>query len=323
MDISVSRLNNRMALQVPAELPLGLVFITGEVQGLAMPAVASEQQPVSFELVEEGHRLPCHVPRSVVEETQVQAGDRIRVSGHLVFEPRAVHYYLSARDLEVLPQVVGPTQVSAVPIAPPRLGQGVQSTSLAQSELPPWVKKLAPREIQEELGMVEEPQIEEVPVTLPQQRIPGRERRRELPPEMLDFLSSAIDSDQEIELTRDMIREYLPAGETDQGRQTTAETDSEPGERTAAPARDEKRAQQPPRRERASAPFVPERRVPARPPRSTPGGAVQKAVTGDWQRSALLAFLLLLMFLLAFLLIIFFWEGLTLGAGGSFSLIGV
>ena len=32
MDISVSHLNRRMALQIPAEFPLGLVFVVGEVE---------------------------------------------------------------------------------------------------------------------------------------------------------------------------------------------------------------------------------------------------------------------------------------------------
>ena len=35
MDISVSRLNKRMALQLPAEFPLGLVFVVGEVKNLS------------------------------------------------------------------------------------------------------------------------------------------------------------------------------------------------------------------------------------------------------------------------------------------------
>jgi uncharacterized integral membrane protein len=66
--------------------------------------------------------------------------------------------------------------------------------------LPAWVKQLAPPEVKDEFELEEEPaagEKEELQDT-------------QLPAEMLAFLSSAIDSDEDIELTREMIDEYLP-----------------------------------------------------------------------------------------------------------------
>ena len=217
MDISVGRLNNRMALQVPSELPLGLVFITGRVEQLSpppaglAPSEASGQRQIWFELVDEQHRLACRVPQQVVEETQVERGDRIRVSGHLLFDPRSVHYYLLARDLEVLP--TAPAGQAPVPATvPPATKQQTPAAALVQRELPAWVKQLAPPEVQEELGFEVEPAEmtrEEGTRAIPSSSL-ADERQSRLTPEMIAFLSSAIDSDEDIELTREMIEEYLP-----------------------------------------------------------------------------------------------------------------
>lgn len=232
MDISVGRLNHRMALQVPSELPLGLVFITGRVEHLSPPAETHragevEKKQVCFELVDGQHRLPCRVPGQVVTETQVESGDRIRVSGHLLFDPRSVHYYLLARDLEVL--AATPAEHNPAPIAmPAAVQQRAEAASLVQGELPAWVKQLAPPEIQEELGLEGEPaerEAREIPEDIPPPAIEVEAPAGELPSGMLAFLSSAIDSDEDIELTREMIDEYLH--ETEEERSETEDRSTE------------------------------------------------------------------------------------------------
>ena len=45
MDISVSQLNNRLALQLPPELPLGLVFVTGKVKDLLIEMGSEPKRP--------------------------------------------------------------------------------------------------------------------------------------------------------------------------------------------------------------------------------------------------------------------------------------
>ncbi|MDX1688824.1 MAG: exodeoxyribonuclease VII large subunit [Candidatus Promineifilaceae bacterium] len=206
MDISVSRLNNRMALQVPGELPLGLVFIVGRVENLGAPAGGT----VRFELVDAKYRLRCRLPAAVAEETLLKEGDRARASGHLAFDSHSAQYELLARDIEVL-AARPPTDEERTPattaVQPP-----ADAASLAPTELPPWVRKLAPPEVKEELGLEQEgepePSLEPDVAGEPRPETDGRATK--LPPEMVAFLSNAIDSDEEIELTPEMIAEYLP-----------------------------------------------------------------------------------------------------------------
>lgn len=218
MDISVSRLNNRMALQVPGELPLGLVFIVGRVERLRAPVDGI----VRFELVDAGYQLRCRLPAAVAEETLLKEKDRVRASGHLTFDSHSAQYQLLARDIEVLAahepdreKAQGPAAQGATPgtaVVQPQSS----AEALIPTDLPPWVQKLAPPEVKEELGLVREgegiePSSEmEAAGTSEEEGLKSADSPTELPPEMVAFLSSAIDSDEEIELTPEMIAEYLP-----------------------------------------------------------------------------------------------------------------
>lgn len=207
MDISVSRLNNRMALQVPGELPLGLVFVVGRVKSLGEP----DEGMVRFELVDGGYHLRCHLPAAVAEETLLKEKDRVRASGQLTFDSRSAQYRLLARDIEVLaahPPSEKPAKADATAVQAES-----NAASLVPTELPPWVQKLAPPEIKEELDLEGKEEIDEGAAdadVVEEERQVARDRTEELPPEMVAFLSNAIDSDEEIELTPEMIAEYLP-----------------------------------------------------------------------------------------------------------------
>ena len=220
MDISVSLLNNRMALQVPGELPLGLVFIVGRVENLGAPVEGA----VRFELADAGYRLRCRLPAAVAEETLLKEKDQVRASGHLVFDPHSAQYQLLARDIEVLAahasgqekgKIAGAQETSPQDTAQRTAAVQSQATaaSLVPTELPPWVRKLAPPEVKEELGMAqerEEPELSSEMEAVEEEGQKAVDQTAQLPPEMVSFLSSAIDSDEEIELAPEMIAEYLP-----------------------------------------------------------------------------------------------------------------
>src|SRR5688500_10002614 len=89
-----------MALQLPAELPLGLVFVVGKVTNLAQPANGHSRP--TFQLEDEGYRLNCRLSGRATAETPFNEGDTIRAGGHLVFDSRQATYYLVARDIELL-----------------------------------------------------------------------------------------------------------------------------------------------------------------------------------------------------------------------------
>lgn len=219
MDISVRHLNNRMALQVPPELPLGLVFVVGWVRNLGPAETDAGDVPghVRFELVDGAHRLRCTLPRNVAEETLLQEGDRVRVSGQLAFDPHVVRYLLFARDLEILADRSVPSSTYDG-LADVR--RRAHEANLAPPDLPPWVRQLAPPEVQVELGLLDEVpkpterEMEEAPDSWDQ--APSG-RQSEMPEEMVAFLSALIDSEEETELTPEMIARYLPQKERPAG----------------------------------------------------------------------------------------------------------
>ena len=100
MDIPVSRLNLRMALQLPAELPLGLVFVVGTVDGFKPDDDSNIFR--YFFLAESTYRVRCLLSDRAAIETKFKNGDKIRAGGHLAFDPLKADYYLLARDIEVL-----------------------------------------------------------------------------------------------------------------------------------------------------------------------------------------------------------------------------
>lgn len=206
MDVPVSRLNNRMALQLPAELPLGLVFVVGKVVDLAQPANGHGRP--TFQLEDKGYRLNCRLSSHATPETPFNEGDTIRAGGHLVFDPRQATYYLIARDLELLHERPA-GQSSLTPILDD-VRQRAAAASLAPADLPPWVKEIAPPEIRAELGLL--------PAGREETAAAGEETAAEvetketagISPELITFLSTAMDSEEEVELTPEVIATLSP-----------------------------------------------------------------------------------------------------------------
>lgn len=237
MDISVRHLNNRMALQVPAELPLGLVFIVGRVRNLRESETGAGEavEQVSFELVDGEHRLRCTLPQSVVHETLLQAGDRVRVSGQLAFDSHAVRYHLFASDLEILSDRSATT--------PPHdlladAQERAREADVVPAELPPWVRQLAPPEVQLELGLVDElpePQGSQVEDDSEIWEESVSAAPSQMPEEMLAFLSGVIDSDEDTELTPEMIAQYLPQKESPARRAEESAPGKAPASRAKEP----------------------------------------------------------------------------------------
>lgn len=211
MDISVSRLNSRMVLQVPTELPLGLVFVVGEVQNLATP---SEEVPYThFDLVEAGHHLHCRLSPRVAEEVLLKERNSVRAGGHLVFDPHLARYYLLARDLEVLPGLT-PGRTKMAPILED-VKKRADAAALVRTELPQWVKMLAPPEIQAELGLLEEETAVDTPAgsETPDSTDEAMDLLApvgDLPDDMLAFLAEAMESSDDVELTPEMLSHFLP-----------------------------------------------------------------------------------------------------------------
>lgn len=197
MDISVSGLNGRLASKLPPELPLGLVFVVGQVELLAADG---------FILAEGSHRLYCRTEK----KGQFVKGDEIRASGHLMFDAEQLQYYLLARDIEI---------VTSEPLGPPERNSRellAESESLLSAlaavkaraavspahtgaDLPVWVRKLAPPEV--EVAGVED-KVEET--------VRPQARQVELDEKLLSTLSEAMDSEEDLELTAEFLAEYMP-----------------------------------------------------------------------------------------------------------------
>lgn len=145
MDISVRHLNRRMALQIPTEFPLGLVYVIGEV---AIDSTAvNDDNWREFYLQEEDHQILCRISSRIAEEISIKTGDLVRAGGQIVFDPGQARYLLLSGDVELL---------SRDEPAGESLGE-VMTVSQESSEpdgvlapLPQWVKELAPPEVQEE-----------------------------------------------------------------------------------------------------------------------------------------------------------------------------
>lgn len=198
MDISVSRLNGRLAQKLPPELPLGLVFVVGKVVALGSH---------DFVLAEETHRLICRADEAI---TTIAIGDEVRVSGHLMFDNRELQYYLRAGDIErVTLEPLGhidPRELLSADDGLLAALEDVQTrATVAQSEheeaLPVWVKKLAPAEA----GLEVEPDEAEKDSHL------KRMAEGDLNAELVALLSDAMDSEEEMEITPEILAPFLPA----------------------------------------------------------------------------------------------------------------
>jgi len=197
MDIPVSQLNRRLGVQLPAELPLGLVFVLGRAADLEWLADGRLQ----FWLIEDAYRILCVLTERAAAETELAEGDEVRAGGHLAFDDRLAGYYLLARDVEA----VRPVADTAVP-AEPKSDQAALREMLAEvsrrsktavktdPDLPGWVQRLAPAELRADFG--EEPESEP----------PVMADRFALNDELLAFLSDAMDKDEDVELSPDLLQ---------------------------------------------------------------------------------------------------------------------
>lgn len=215
MDIPVSRLNNRMALQLPAQLPLGLVFVVGEINGLA----EADDGSLNFRIREGEYFLRCRLTSRAAAAATLNNGDRVRAGGHLAFDPNAAHYFLLARDIEIVAESARPTERprSALASILEDVKRRSEATSLVAAELPPWVQKLAPPEVQAEMGWSEDPPA---PVaeedTISAATVEAAEALTSpedtgLTDELFALLSDAMDSDEEVELTPEILAQWSVA----------------------------------------------------------------------------------------------------------------
>jgi len=241
MDIPVSRLNQRMALQLPAELPLGLVFVVGQVHLPAEAEDAESSRPADFFLRDEDYRLPCRLSERAKAEFHLQDGGMVRAGGHLVFEPALARYYLLARDIERLDSFRPAARPLSAIIADNSRRE--QVVSLAPAELPPWVQQMAPPEVRPQPHASPQ-QFVSSPAT-PQQpdgradglAQPGPQLGGDwelladaeaavaypeaepalagLSNELIAFLSQAMDSQVEVEITPEIMTDLNTTGRTE------------------------------------------------------------------------------------------------------------
>ena len=219
-DVTVNHLNSRLALQLPSELPLGLVFVVGQVEHLHQTSGAQSNIRTKFQLVEQEHRISCELSERATAESLLLEGSRIRAGGHLAFDSHRARYFLLARDIEMVS--LSPTKVSEPEVEPNSNGihkvlgrqaltpiladikRRAENSHLEEAPLPYWVRRLAPPEVQEEFRQLEP--IQEVTAVGPS------------PPtldlKMMSVLSQAMDSDEEIELTPKMLAKLAPTATT-------------------------------------------------------------------------------------------------------------
>lgn len=216
-DIPVNHLNSRLALQLPAELPLGLVFVVGCVENLLQSSGDNHNNHTKFELVEKNHRIQCELSRRAAEESNLTEGTRVRAGGHLAFDSHRARYFLLARDVEqVSTPVIRPTELSGQKTSGKNIQHALgrqaltpiladikrraEATHLEEAQLPYWVKKLAPTEVKEELA-----QLEPTGTVTAVSSTPAP-----LDNKLLSLLSQAIDSEEEIELTPELLAGLAP-----------------------------------------------------------------------------------------------------------------
>jgi len=202
MDVTVSHLNNRLALQLPAQLPLGLVFVLGDVEALLVEG-DGRSKSVTFELIEKGHRVRCRLSERAAEEFVLQNGDKIRAGGHLAFDPTRADYFLRVRDVEVVqaqradPLAMEPI-VERSELASVLAGMEEKpetSDDAMVDDLPTWVKELAPPAYQSEQKKGKSGET----------AVSSRANGDSLTAEQLARLSAAMDSEEDVELTDSLL----------------------------------------------------------------------------------------------------------------------
>ncbi len=209
MDISVNHLNTRLALQLPAQLPLGLVFVQGSVSNLVYEEepmiVKGTAFPASLDLTEGDCSIRCCLSGRVVEETTIHNGDRIRAGGHLIFNTAHAQYELLARDVEIVvdvefDNVSDPLDVQiGRPALTPVLAdikKRAETARLAQGELPIWVQRMAPPEVKKEMGL-----------QAGNDQVAPNRRKPALDDDLVQFLSAAMEKPDDVEITPNLLEE--------------------------------------------------------------------------------------------------------------------
>lgn len=226
LDISVSHLNNRLALQLPTELPLGLVFVVGVVHDLRREKVVTDNGRSTvfrFHLTEGEHSLPCQLTPRATAEIRLREGDKIRAGGHLVFNSQQASYRLLARDVEVInsDDLAGeiepeePVSTTSLPPRPHRtalsplladIKKRAELSQMTQADLPPWVQQMAPPEVRTEETEDKTADDNE-----------GAGSTSDAPPsdaalsqELIAFLSAAMEDLEEVEVTSTLLDEMAP-----------------------------------------------------------------------------------------------------------------
>ncbi|MBE7532240.1 MAG: hypothetical protein HND44_24380 [Chloroflexi bacterium] len=216
MDISVSQLNHRLALQLPAELPLGLVFVTGTVRNLESAGeMTNGRAPfTSFDLEQKGHHLHCRLSPREAEKVTLREELEVRLGGHLTFDPRRAAYSLLARDVEVIGGLAGlQTDPLALDLSGLVEDQAAFTAALAgikrradvsrqsPAEVPVWVQKIAPPEVAESQP-VDKEEEEVATIVAPSPAPPP------LNDELVSYLSALMESEEEVELTPDILAQW-------------------------------------------------------------------------------------------------------------------
>ncbi len=220
MDIPVSRLNERIALRLPAQFPLGLVFVVGTVEGIY--SSRNGDLASAFYLLENDSRLRCRLSERASSETHLKNGYRIRAGGHLEFDSRRADYYLLARDVEIIPLEQPRVSSMAAIIADHSMRS--EEAGLIPAELPEWVKRMAPSGIGTEAERSNAVTPESIAVQ-PVVSVEGVTRRQTgllglgheaaaagLSDELIEFLSEAMDSEEDIELTPELVADFNQQG---------------------------------------------------------------------------------------------------------------
>lgn len=197
MDVSVSHLNNRLALQLPAQLPLGLVFVLGEVEKF-MDEDNGNSTRKQFNLIEKEHQVRCLLTERVLSGANLQEGSNIRAGGHLIFDPTRADYYLLVRDIEIVQTSSSELLTTAVTQDEMNsimddVRKRAEAENMVQSELPSWVKKMSPIKNKESLEETDS------------ETITREYNTKELNNKQLAQLTEAMDSEDDVELTSGLL----------------------------------------------------------------------------------------------------------------------
>ncbi|MCP4363508.1 MAG: hypothetical protein GY796_36380 [Chloroflexi bacterium] len=220
MDITVSQLNHRLALQLPSELPLGLLFVAGQVQQLIVEereGVDGRSRRIAFDLIQGNYRLHCTVSKHESGRIELHDGDIVRVGGHLTFDTVRAEYSLLTRDVERVGawdagdqttpganrEVLAEQTELASALTNVKRRTGVSASP--SGEMPIWVQKLAPQEIQESLAL----DVEDGDKSEPADSARSKESV-ELDAALMAFLSEAMDDEEDMELTPDLLAQWHP-----------------------------------------------------------------------------------------------------------------